>query len=277
VSLNRSVCTVACLLTLAPTADAASGGEHGAEARAVFAAKCAGCHGPDLAKPKGRFGYVLDLRRVAGNPEMVIPFRPDESELWVLIQRGEMPPEDSPSGPLSAGEKDVIRRWIEAGAPDVLSADASEVEQTLAAPSPTRRTIRWLGKFHLLCLHFPIALALAAGIAELWAWRLRAPSPVVRFCLWLAAAAAVPTVVFGWLHAAAGEGAASLALLATHRWLGTAAGSWLLVVAVCNEIDARRGKRTWWVRGMLVVGVLLTAAAAHFGGLLDRGVHFFDW
>src|ERR1700678_3903139 len=64
----------------------------GAEVRGVFAAKCAGCHGPDLAKPKGRFGYVLDLRRMAGNPEMVIPLRPDESELWVLVQRNEMPP-----------------------------------------------------------------------------------------------------------------------------------------------------------------------------------------
>jgi hypothetical protein len=266
-------------LTWASAASAASGDDVAAEARAVFAAKCAGCHGPDLPKPKGRFGYVLDLRRVASNPEMIIPFRPDESELWVLIQRGEMPPDDSPAGPLSAGEKEVIRRWIEAGAPDVLLREAADgAEQTLAAPSAARRTLRWLGKLHLLCLHFPIALALAAGVAELWAaWRLRAPSDVVRFCLWLAAAAAVPTVVFGWLHAAAGEGAAAPVLLSAHRWLGTAAGSWLLVVAVCNEVDARSGKRSWRVRVMLFVGVLLTAVAAHVGGLLDRGAHFFDW
>src|SRR5438874_6598223 len=81
----------------------------GAEVRGVFAAKCAGCHGSDLAKPKGRFGYVLDLRRVAGNPEMVIPSRPDESELWVLVSRGEMPPPDSPHGPLSAAEQELVR------------------------------------------------------------------------------------------------------------------------------------------------------------------------
>ena len=29
------------------------------EVQAVFAAKCAACHGSNLAKPKGRFGYVL--------------------------------------------------------------------------------------------------------------------------------------------------------------------------------------------------------------------------
>src|SRR3954454_10121755 len=90
----------------------------GQAVRGVFAAKCAVCHGPDLAKPKGRFGYVLDLRRVAANPEMVIPMRPTESELWILVERNEMPPADSPQGALTLEQKEVIRDWIAAGAPD---------------------------------------------------------------------------------------------------------------------------------------------------------------
>src|SRR6476659_1144345 len=57
-----------------------------AEATRVFKTCCATCHGPELAKPKGRFGYVLDLERIASNPEMVIPFRADESELLALIE-----------------------------------------------------------------------------------------------------------------------------------------------------------------------------------------------
>ena len=48
-----------------------------ADVLAVFSAKCAVCHGPDVKKPKGRFGYVTDLARVAGNREMVIPGAPD--------------------------------------------------------------------------------------------------------------------------------------------------------------------------------------------------------
>src|SRR5262249_14287899 len=77
---------------------AASGDERdwAVEVRAVFACKCAACHGSDLPKPKGRFGYVLDLRKVAKNPEMVIPFKPEESELWQLVRSNEMPPPDSP-------------------------------------------------------------------------------------------------------------------------------------------------------------------------------------
>jgi mono/diheme cytochrome c family protein len=90
----------------------------GAAVRAVFAAKCAACHGFDLMKPKGRFGYVLDLARVAKNPEMVIPHQPGESELWILVERDEMPPPDSPRGPLTSEQKQTIREWIASGAPD---------------------------------------------------------------------------------------------------------------------------------------------------------------
>lgn len=88
------------------------------EARATFKAKCAGCHGPDLAKPRGRFGYVLDLGKIAANPEMVVPGRPEESELWALVEHDEMPPEDSPQGPLTPAQKETIRNWIAAGAPE---------------------------------------------------------------------------------------------------------------------------------------------------------------
>jgi mono/diheme cytochrome c family protein len=88
------------------------------DVRGVFAAKCAGCHGADLPKPQGRFGYVLDLRRLAASPEIVIPGRPAESELWQLVEHDEMPPPDSPHGPLTAAEKETVRAWIAAGAPE---------------------------------------------------------------------------------------------------------------------------------------------------------------
>jgi len=88
------------------------------EVRGVFKAKCAGCHGPDLPKPKAQFGYVLDLRRLSANPEMVIRGRPAESELWALVEHDEMPPPDSPHGPLTAAQKQAIRAWIAAGAPE---------------------------------------------------------------------------------------------------------------------------------------------------------------
>jgi uncharacterized membrane protein/mono/diheme cytochrome c family protein len=261
--------------------------DFGAEVRKVFATKCAVCHGPDLAKPKGRFGYVLDLRRVAGNPEMVIPGRPDESELWELVKRDEMPPSDSPQGALTQEQKKVIREWIAAGAPEPSRfALESPPSDQFEPPAPAQmeiasvdRIIRWLGKFHLLLLHFPIALVLAAGVGELWSvWqRNQILSESVRYCLWLGALAAVPTAGLGWLFAAAGNGVGSPQLLMAHRWLGTTAALWLVITAVCAERDSRHGSRSQSVRLLLLSGILITALTAHLGGLLDRGVDFFTY
>ena len=217
----------------------------GNRVRQVFAAKCAGCHGPDLEKPRGRFGYVLDLKRVAANPEIVIPSQPDESEMWELVRHGEMPPADSPHGPLAPEQKEIIREWIAAAAPNALPLVPDSVSVSRKEPlasvsvelAPVDRLIRWLGKFHLLLLHFPIALIFAAGAAELWSIRQRdsRPSEVVRFCLWLGVLAAVPTATFGWIFAAAGNGADSPQLLLAHRLLGTTAALWFGITAVAAE------------------------------------------
>lgn len=257
------------------------------EVRGIFAVKCAGCHGSDLPKPKGRFGYILDLRRIAANPEMVIPLHPEQSELWELVQRDEMPPSDSPHGPLTPEQKEVIRLWIAAGAPDVPSAALDS--STSVKPEPMSslpmemisfdRIIRWLGKFHLLLLHFPIALIVVAGIGEGWSmWQRNSiPSEAVRFCLWLGAIAAIPTAVLGWLFAADGNGAGSPQLLTAHRWLGTATAVWLVITAVYTERDAWRGRRSLRARLMLMFAVVIIALTAHLGGLLDRGEDFFAY
>ena len=257
---------------------AAGSPDLGTEVRTVFAAKCAGCHGPDLAKPRGRFGYVLDLRRVAANPEMVIPSRLAESELWSLVARDEMPPSDSPEGPLTPAQKEAIRAWIEAGAPEPAGAPAPEQPESpaVAPPATAVRLAHWLGRFHVLLIHFPIALIFAAGVGEAWSARRRgrAPSSSVRFCLWLGALAAVPTAGLGWLFAAGGAGASSPQLLLAHRWLGTTAAALLVATAASAEGDARRGLRSGQTRFLLAGGVIVTGLAAHLGGVLARGADF---
>jgi uncharacterized membrane protein/mono/diheme cytochrome c family protein len=278
----------------------------GREVLGVFAAKCAACHGPELPKPMGRFGYVLDLKRLAGDMEKVIPPNPDESELWGLVERNEMPPADSPRGALTKEQKDTIRQWIAAGAPDALAVDpkaavsepasapaAARSESTVAAPAElpaAERVLLWLGKLHLLLLHFPIALVVAAGVAELLSFaRLEmrpfippaqtksSPSESVRFCLWLAALAAIPTAAAGWLFAAAENGAGSPQILIAHRWLGTVTAAWLAIAAIVAERDARRGVRSHFVRLWLLLAILATAITAHLGGLLARGADFFNY
>jgi mono/diheme cytochrome c family protein len=258
-----------CLTITAPGAEPAP--DPGARARAVFVARCAGCHGPDVPKPKGRINYVTDLAKLANNRELVIPGEPDQSELWVVVRRGEMPPTDSPRGPLSDVEKETIRAWIAAGAPDVAHPTTQDLPTLLAPPASVFPA---LGKFHLLMLHFPIALALAAAFAELLAWRWPASfTQPARFCLWLAALFAIPTVVLGWVFATEGHGSGDL--LPVHAWLGTGAATWLLLTVLAYEWALRRGAGNVWVRVMVLLGAALTATAAHFGGLLVWGPRFF--
>ena len=272
-------------------ADTGPGGQRDlvSEVRAVFAAKCAGCHGPTLAKPRGRFGYVLDLSRVAGNREMVVPFAPKESELWELVSRGEMPPADSPTGALTSEQKELIRTWIAAGAPAASSVSSQDygsegpvAVQDIGLPTastPHTSFLEWIGKFHLLFLHFPIALMLAAAAAESWSMvlRSRVPSPAVRFCVFLGAIAVLATVPLGWLHALSDYGDHVTQALTLHRWLGTAAGSLVVVTAMCSELDVRRGERSLHTRVLLLASAMLVASAAHFGGILAHGDEFFRW
>ncbi|HEX8295006.1 MAG TPA: hypothetical protein VF593_01800, partial [Chthoniobacteraceae bacterium] len=83
----------------------------------IFEAKCLDCHGAQLARPKGKFGYVLDLQRVAENEDWVVRGSGKESELYELVFTDEMPGEDADVPPLTPDEKEAVKRWIDLGAP----------------------------------------------------------------------------------------------------------------------------------------------------------------
>jgi hypothetical protein len=234
---------------------------------------------------------VEDLRRLAATPALVVPFRPEESKLFQRVRDGEMPPEYSQGGALSKQEKDAIRSWIAGGAevdqvyrsPGELAARVAVQEPPASEPAPVAplmRLLRWAGRFHILVIHFPLALLLAAAVGELWCtWmRRRHPWVAVRFCVLLAAGGGVTAVGLGWLHAdVGGYGAGSPPILALHRWLGTVAGLWTLAIAGASETDAHWGRRSWVFRALLWTGALLIGAVGHLGGTLVHGEAFFNW
>src|SRR4029077_7601526 len=76
--------------------------------------RCLKCHGP--IKPKGRLNLssARSLARGGSSGPVVVPGDLDESTLWDLVSNDEMPPK--PEEPLSASEKETLRRWIERGA-----------------------------------------------------------------------------------------------------------------------------------------------------------------
>jgi mono/diheme cytochrome c family protein len=281
---------IACVLTLSlcgvGSAEEIDPQELPSRVRSIFLAKCSECHGRGLSRPRAAL-YLHELGPLAANREWVVPHEPDKSYLWTLIRDDDMPAKGAKAGPLNAKEKEIVHAWITAGAPVPPSSAGSPQESTgtispasaSVLPSLTTRLLTLLGRFHILVIHFPIALLVAAALAEaIAAWQgLWKPLPAVRFCVLLGATSAISAVALGWLHAEVGGfGSPSIDILALHRWLGTAAGLCAMAIALMSERESRRGRRSRFFRILLWTGAGAVAATAHFGGLMVHGTGFFD-
>jgi uncharacterized membrane protein/mono/diheme cytochrome c family protein len=247
---------------------------------AIFQTRCTRCHGAELSRPKGKFGYVLDLAGVAANPKMVIPGKPLQSELYQTVFHNEMPPPKANLPPLTTEEKDTVKSWIEAGAPPGPPVARSPKSTPLTLG---RRIVRDLGQFHPPSTHFPIALLLVALPAELL-WRLTRKDSwkaTVRFCVTLGAVAAVITATLGWCDAPSlTYGGASAAVLWWHRWVGTGTAVWAVLTAMLSEFSNRRGnphRLSYYFRLTLGAGAVMVSVAGYLGASLIYGLNHFSW
>src|SRR3954470_24285469 len=110
IEFNRtSALCVLGLLVVNPAFAAAQPGRRdlATEVKAVFQAKCSECHGPQVRKPKGSFGYVLDLKKLAADPKKVVPSKPEESVLWQLVRDEMMPAEGAKAAPLTTEQEET--------------------------------------------------------------------------------------------------------------------------------------------------------------------------
>ena len=255
----------------------------------IFEAKCLDCHGPELARPKGKFGYVLDLARVAENPDYVIRLKPADSEIYKMVLHDEMPGEDANVPPLTPEEKDVVKHWIELGAPGELpeKADRPTVAQTsLDSAKPRQplwqRALRWIGQMHPVSTHFPIALMMVAVFVEGLSWWTRKDSwlQTIRLLVILAALGAVGATALGWVNAYfSSYNKAVGSVLWWHRWVGSATTLWALVCAglvICTECAAGTSERQR-LRGALIAGAALIGITGFLGSALIYGLDHYAW
>lgn len=140
-------------------------------------------------------------------------------------------------------------------------------------------TPQWPAKLHLVMLHFPIPLVLAAAFGDLAAigQQRQKMSSSVLFRLRLAALAAFPTAALRWMLAAAIDTTNASILLAAHRRIGTLATLAIVAVAAYAERQAARQPRRRTLQPMPAAAVVLTAVTAHLGGLLIPGPDFFAY
>lgn len=132
-----------------------------------------------------------------------------------------------------------------------------------------------LGKFHVILVHFPIALALAAVLGDvLWIiWRKDFFRGAALYCLLLAALAAIPTVVTGDIHLDDKEYTGEYQSLAEkHEEFGIASMCVLIAAALVRSL--RRNRPTGWWLGAYVLLVAAIAAlisiTGYYGGDLSH-------
>jgi cytochrome c553 len=105
-------------------APSAAGSEDGEslfrdEVRPLLQAQCFECHGPDVAKPKGRLRMSGRDALLAGGSSgaALVPFDADASLLVQAVRRTDPELEMPPETPLSAGQVALLERWVALGAP----------------------------------------------------------------------------------------------------------------------------------------------------------------
>ncbi len=243
----------------------------------IFEAKCADCHGSHLPKPKGKFGYVLDLSRVAKNGDYIERGDPAESELYQMVLHKEMPGEDADVPPLTPEELKVVERWVLVGAPAKLPPTFMPATPGAKPAAPLlRRVLNWLGKFHPVSTHLPVGLLMAAVLAEAMAWWLRRAEwlLLVRFLVILGALSSIPTATLGWLANFPTTTGSQLALIySIHKWLGTATAAWALTCAVllCADDCAEGSVSRKRFRGALLLGAAMVSITGFLGGAMTFG------
>lgn len=134
----------------------------------------------------------------------------------------------------------------------------------------------FVGRLHPLLIHFPIALVIAAALAEAVAmvtaderWRTVAVANVRAGAVF-----ALLATIAGWRLAMAPETDVS-PLLEWHRWLGTVASGAALAAALgTGGLRVRSALGVRMYRIALFASGTLVAVAGHFGGLLVWGANF---
>lgn len=153
---------------------------------------------------------------------------------------------------------------------------STESEEPPAALDPLTKA----GRFHPVIVHFPIALLIAAALAEMLlalGFLKRAGEDIARFCWWGGTATALAAGALGWL--AAMELTNPPDHLDTHRYLGMAAtalalmGAWLEWRARNREV----GSATFIWRCWLGITICTIGATGHFGGVLVYGPDFLSF
>lgn len=130
----------------------------------------------------------------------------------------------------------------------------------------------YVGKMHVLLVHFPIGLLVAAGLMELAAYFYKRPD----FSVWAGMSVLLATV-FIVLAAVAGMiwvgGFTDDTVLESHRWFGVAT-TIMMVLSSYMYWKSTSPNRLKWYRIWLIGSIAGIIVTGHLGGVMVYGADF---
>ena len=136
-----------------------------------------------------------------------------------------------------------------------------------------------IGELHVVIVHFPIALALCAVLADLlWVvTRKDSCKNAGMYCLILAGISALPVIVTGLIKVGGREfGGDYLFMITVHKYLGITCFV-IAALAAGIRLGCRGGMKKWWLAGYCVLMLALAVCisiTSHYGGMLVHGAKF---
>ena len=143
------------------------------------------------------------------------------------------------------------------------------------APGRLERLLYWLGRMHPILVHFPIAFFPAALFTAIVGRRRPSFARPVQFLVVAGGVVAPVAALLGWLDAG-WEWSGDDALLAAHRWLGTAVGALGAVLALWAWRRPDSDRSPAMLAGLAVITVAVVVQG-WFGGALVHGLDHMRW
>ena len=104
----------------------------------LLAVRCARCHGAGSEDRKALrdWDQAHDLAATVAEGLLVAPGEPLDSDLFLVCDDGDMPPEGEPEEALTAEELALLERWIAAGAPLPQAPPEEGAQEDSSVPLP---------------------------------------------------------------------------------------------------------------------------------------------
>lgn len=154
-----------------------------------------------------------------------------------------------------------------------------EGHKSMTAVLMLKSWMQWIGNFHFIFLHFPIALIVMTVISECLFWKYKNPffDHASRFMLIAAAVSTIPTVLtgFAFSYGVAYEG--NIAdLFWWHRFLGIFIAALSFLTVIFKELTVRKTIRSSIYSCSLAILFIFINITGYLGGEMTFGPHYFS-